>query len=250
MVKGFIHSTESFGSADGPGVRFLIFVSGCDMRCRYCHNVDTWKQKNADPMTADELLDKAERFKSYWGPKGGITVSGGEPLRQIDFLLELFTRAKARGINTCIDTALQPFTREEPFFSKFQKLMEVTDLLLCDIKHIDPDRHRELTGQPNDNILDCLTYLSEIGKPIWIRHVLVPGWTDDDGYLHRTADFIRKLSNVEKIEVLPYHSLGEYKWEQLGIPYTLKGTKSPTQERVLQAEAILRGEAGSPGQGN
>lgn len=244
MVKGYIHSTESFGSADGPGVRFLIFVSGCRMRCRYCHNVDTWEQKKDNAMTADELLDRAEHFRSYWGPKGGITVSGGEPLLQVDFLLELFTKAKARGINTCIDTALQPFTREEPFFSKFRKLMEVTDLLLVDIKHIDPEKHRQLCAQPNDNILDGIRYLSGIGKPVWIRHVLVPGWTDDDGFLHRTADFIRTLDNVQKIEVLPYHSLGEYKWEQLGIPYTLKGTKSPSQDRVRQAEAILRGEGG------
>ena len=242
MTEGYLHSTESFGSADGPGVRFLIFLSGCRMRCRYCHNPDTWKMKKDHPVTADQLLDQAERYKSYWGPKGGITVSGGEPLLQIDFLLELFTKAKERGINTCIDTALQPFTKEEPFFSKFRKLMDVTDLLLADIKHIDPARHRELTGQPNDNILDCLSYLSEIGKPVWIRHVLVPGWTDDDAWLHQTGAFIRTLRNVEKIEVLPYHSLGVYKWKQLGIPYTLEGTASPSAERVKEAEAILRGE--------
>ena len=126
MVEGYIHSTESFGSADGPGVRFLIFVSGCRMRCRYCHNADTWQMKKGTLMTADELLDQAERYRSYWGPKGGITVSGGEPLLQPDFLLELFTKAKARGINTCIDTALEPFTTQEPFFHTFERLMEVT----------------------------------------------------------------------------------------------------------------------------
>lgn len=240
MATGYIHSIESFGSADGPGVRFLIFLSGCNMRCRFCHNVDTWKMDMNDPRTPDELLDMAERYRSYWGPKGGITVSGGEPLLQIDFLLELFTKAKARGINTCIDTALQPFTREEPFFSEFEQLMKVTDLLLADIKHIDPVRHKELTGQPNDNIIDCFRYLSDIGKPIWIRHVLTPGWTDDDNYLHETAKFIATLKNVEKIEVLPYHSLGEYKWEELGIPYTLKGVRGPSRERVLEAEEILR----------
>lgn len=242
MAEGYIHSTESFGSADGPGVRFLVFVSGCRMRCRYCHNADTWQMKKGTLMTADELLDRAERYRSYWGPKGGITVSGGEPLLQPDFLLELFTKAKARGINTCIDTALEPFTTQEPFFHTFERLMEVTDLLLADIKQIDPERHEALTGKPNDNILACLEYLSGIGKPVWIRHVLVPGWTDDDGYLRRTAQFISTLHNVEKIEVLPYHSLGAYKWEELGIPYTLKGTVSPSPERVKEAEAILRGE--------
>ena len=242
MVEGYIHSTESFGSADGPGVRFLIFVSGCRMRCRYCHNADTWQMKKGTLMTADELLDQAERYRSYWRPKGGITVSGGEPLLQPDFLLDLFRKAKARGINTCIDTALEPFTTQEPFFHTFERLMEVTDLLLADIKQIDPKRHTALTGKPNDNILACLEYLSRIGKPVWIRHVLVPGWTDDDGYLRRTAQFISTLHNVEKIEVLPYHSLGAYKWEELGIPYTLKETASPSPERVKEAEAILRGE--------
>ena len=169
-MKGAIHSTESFGSVDGPGVRFLIFFQGCQMRCRYCHNPDSWKRETPDTqwLTADELLDMAERYKGYWGDEGGITVSGGEPLLQIDFLLELFIKAKQRGINTCIDTALQPFTREEPFFSKFQELMTVTDLLLCDIKHISNSQHKKLTGQPNDNILDALTYLSTIGKPVWM----------------------------------------------------------------------------------
>lgn len=245
MIQGAIHSTESFGSVDGPGVRFIIFLKGCKMRCRYCHNVDTWDPHSNDLRTADELLDQAERYRSYWGKEGGITVSGGEPLLQIDFLLDLFKKAKARGINTTIDTAGQPFTREEPFFSKFQELMQYTDLLLMDIKHIDPVEHRKLTGQPNDNIIDMFRYLSDIGKPIWIRHVLIPGITDDDGYLQRTRDFILTLRNVKKIEVLPYHSMGEYKWKEMGIPYSLEGTESPSAERVTNAERILCGERGA-----
>ena len=208
MIRGAIHSTESFGSVDGPGIRFLIFLKGCRMRCRYCHNVDTWDPRSNDLRTAEELLDQAERYRGYWGKEGGITVSGGEPLLQIDFLLDLFRKAKARGINTVIDTAGQPFTSEEPFFSKFRELMRYTDLLLMDIKHIDPAEHRKLTGQPNDRILAMFRYLSETGKPIWIRHVLVPGITDRDDYLRRTRDFIRTLRNVQKIEVLPYHSMG------------------------------------------
>ena len=239
-MRGRIHSTESFGSVDGPGVRYLIFLKGCNMRCLFCHNVDTWQKETSDLRTAEELLDKAERYHSYWGKEGGITVSGGEPLLQIDFLLDLFTKAKARGIHTCIDTAMQPFTREEPFFSKFEALMKVTDLLLVDIKHIDPQMHQKLTGVPNDNILDGFRYLSEIEKPIWVRHVLVPEWTDRDDYLMKTREFLDTLSNVKRVDVLPYHTLGVFKWKALGIPYRLEGIDPPSEERIENARKILR----------
>jgi len=229
-MVGRIHSLESFGSVDGPGIRYIIFLQGCDMRCRYCHNADTWKHEDEHNqlLEADELLDKAERYRSYWREEGGITVSGGEALLQIDFLLDLFKKAKERGINTTLDTSAQPFTRQEPFFSKFEELMKYTDLLLLDIKHIDPEEHKKLTGHSNENILDCARYLSDINKPIWIRHVLVPGITENDEYLRKTRAFIETLSNVQKIEVLPYHSLGQYKWEELGIPYTLKDVEAPS----------------------
>lgn len=241
-MQGLVHSTESFGSADGPGVRFLIFLKGCPMRCRYCHNPDTWAGEGGTMMDADALLDQAERYRSYWGPEGGITVSGGEALLQIGFLLDLFTRAKARGINTCLDSSLAPFTREEPFFSKFNQLMDVCDLVLADIKHIDPEKHKDLTGRDNANILDCLRYMSEIGEPMWIRHVLVPEITDVDEYLYRTREFIAQLKTVERVEVLPYHTLGVFKWDELGIPYTLKDVDPPAPERVEHATKILRGE--------
>lgn len=241
-MQGLVHSTESFGSADGPGVRFLIFLKGCPMRCRYCHNPDTWAGEGGTMMDADALLDQAERYRSYWGPKGGITVSGGEALLQIDFLLDLFTRAKARGINTCLDSSLAPFTRKEPFFSKFNQLMDVCDLVLADIKHIDPEKHKDLTGRDNANILDCLRYMSEVGEPMWIRHVLVPEITDVDEYLYRTREFIAQLKTVERVEVLPYHTLGVFKWDELGIPYTLKDVDPPAPERVEHATKILRGE--------
>ncbi|MBE5835459.1 MAG: pyruvate formate lyase-activating protein [Butyrivibrio sp.] len=243
-MVGRIHSLESFGSVDGPGIRYIIFLQGCDMRCRYCHNADTWKHEDEHNqlLEADELLDKAERYRSYWREEGGITVSGGEALLQIDFLLDLFKKAKERGINTTLDTSAQPFTRQEPFFSKFEELMKYTDLLLLDIKHIDPEEHKKLTGHSNENILDCARYLSDINKPIWIRHVLVPGITENDEYLRKTRAFIETLSNVQKIEVLPYHSLGQYKWEELGIPYTLKDVEAPSAESKEHAEKILRGE--------
>jgi pyruvate formate lyase activating enzyme len=240
MTTGYVHSLETFGSVDGPGVRYLIFLSGCSLRCQFCHNPDTWEKKSGTAYTADELLAKAVKYRAYWGKEGGITVSGGEPLLQIDFLLELFTKAKEMEIHTVIDTAGNPFTRKEPFFSKFEKLMSVTDLLLLDIKHIDEEQHKILTGQTNQNILDMARYLSDIGKPVWIRHVLVPERSDKDEYLDRLQDFLTTLKNVERVEVLPYHTLGEYKWDQLGISYPLKGIDPPTKERIRNAEERLR----------
>ena len=241
-MKGYIHQLESFGSVDGPGVRFIIFFAGCPLRCKYCHNPDTWDMMKGKQYTADELLDEAITCREYWGTKGGITVSGGEPLAQIDFLLELFTNAKERGINTCIDTAGGPFTREGEWFEKFKKLMEVTDILLMDIKHIDEEEHIKLTGRTGKNIIEMFRYLDEIKKPIWIRHVLVPGITDNDEYLLRTRDFIRTLSNVQRVEILPYHGLGAMKYKDLGIDYVLKDTESPSAERVANAKKILECE--------
>lgn len=238
-MKGYIHQLESFGSVDGPGVRFIIFFAGCPLRCKYCHNPDTWDMMKGKQYTADELLDEAITCREYWGTKGGITVSGGEPLAQIDFLLELFTKAKDRGINTCIDTAGGPFTREGEWFEKFKQLMNVTDVLLMDIKHINEEEHIKLTGHTGKNIIEMFRYLDEINKPVWIRHVLVPGITDNDGYLIQTRDFIRTLGNVQRVEVLPYHGLGAMKYKDLGIDYVLKDTNSPTAERVQNARKIL-----------
>ena len=240
MTKGFVHSVESFGSVDGPGIRFLIFLQGCPMRCQFCHNPDSWKTGIGEERTADELLDQAERFRAYWGDNGGITVSGGEALLQIDFLLELFEKAKQRGIGTCLDTSAQLFTRKSPFFEKFERLMELTDTVLLDIKHIDDEEHRTLTRHSNANILDCARYLSEIDKPVWIRHVLIPGITDKDEYLVRLRDFLSTLHNIERIEVLPYHTLGVYKYEKLGIDYPLKDVQPPEAERVANANDILQ----------
>lgn len=233
---GHIHSTESFGAADGPGVRFIVFMQGCHMRCRYCHNPDTWKMDGGDEVTADEILKRALRFKPYWGKDGGITISGGEPLLQIDFVIELFKKAKELGINTCIDTAGNPFTKEEPFFSKFEELMKYTDLLLLDLKEINPTRHKDLTGFDNSNIIEMAKYLSEINKPVWIRHVLVPEHSDFDEDLDALGDFIDTLSNVDRAEILPYHTLGKFKWENLGIPYTLESISPPSAERIENAK--------------
>lgn len=239
MQIGYIHSIETFGSVDGPGVRFIVFMQGCPMRCQYCHNPDSWKTRVGEQTTTDELLEKALRYRSYWGDKGGITVSGGEALMQMEFVTELFEKAHSMGINTCLDTSAQPFTRKSPWFDNFQKLMAVTDTILLDIKHIDDEEHRKLTRFSNENILDCARYLSEIAKPVWIRHVLVPGITDVDAYLHRLHDFLSTLKNIERIDVLPYHTLGTFKYEKLGIEYPLADVPTPTKERVDNARKIL-----------
>ena len=209
QIKGLIHSTESFGSVDGPGVRFIIFVQGCPLRCQFCHNPDTWNMTDKNGATwrsADELLAQALRYRTYWKNGGGITVSGGEPLLQIDFLLDLFKKAKAKGIHTTIDTA---------------------------------GAHKELTGKTNKNILDMIRFLSDIKKPVWIRHVLVPERSDYDEYLNRLNDFIQTLDNVERVEILPYHTLGAYKWKELGLDYPLEGINPPSRERVENAKKIL-----------
>lgn len=239
-ITGRVHSIESFGSVDGPGVRFIAFLQGCNMRCAYCHNPDTWQCAGGEAYTPQQLLNKALRFKSYWKNGGGITISGGEPLLQLDFLLEFFRLAKENGVHTCLDTAGNPFTREEPFFSKFEQLMQVTDLLLLDLKQIDDEKHRRLTGCTNQNILDMARYLSDIGKPVWIRHVLVPTVTDDVDDLKKLAAFIDTLGNVERVEVLPYHTLGRFKWDNLRIPYRLDGISPPSAESVKQANEILQ----------
>ncbi|MGX8834617.1 pyruvate formate-lyase-activating protein [Amedibacillus sp. YH-ame6] len=237
-IMGSVHSFETFGSVDGPGVRFVIFLNGCKMRCQYCHNVDTWQMKELN-YTSDEVLAKALRYKSYWKKDGGITISGGEPLLQIDFITEIFKKAKEKGIHTTLDTCGQPFTREESFFFKLEELMKYTDLVLLDLKHIDAEKHRALTSQKNENILEFASYLDSIKKPIWIRHVLVPSINDDEDSLQRLSAFIKTLSNVERLEVLPYHTLGSYKWEELNIPYALKGIQPPTKEMIEKANKLL-----------
>lgn len=238
-MNGHIHSTESFGSVDGPGVRFVIFTAGCPMRCKFCHNPDTWNMENGELCDADSLISKALKYKAYWKQNGGITVSGGEPLMQIDFLCELFQKAKQKGINTALDTSGQPFSMDGAFLEKFDKLMENTDLVMLDIKHINDEEHKKLTGHTNKNILEMAQYLSNINKKVWIRHVLVPTINDDEKSLTALADFLSKLKNVEKVEVLPYHTLGVSKWKELGYSYPLEGIDAPGIENLENAKKIL-----------
>ena len=241
-MKGFIHSFESFGTVDGPGIRFVVFTQGCPLRCQYCHNPDTWGRQGEE-YDVETVAKKALKYKSYFADRGGVTVSGGEPLLQLDFLIELFTLLKQNGVRTAVDTSGACFDSSDPIQAeKYEKLLSVCDLFLLDIKHIDSEKHRALTGKGNENILAFAKYLSEKGKAIWIRHVLVPGITDVDADLEKLRLFLDELKTVEKVEVLPYHTLGEAKYERLGIPYPLKGVKPPEKERIENAKRILRRE--------
>lgn len=240
---GKIHSIESFGTVDGPGVRFVVFFQGCPMRCQYCHNPDTWRPEDGQEMSADEILDKMERNRSFYRT-GGITATGGEPMLQMEFLKELFSKAKAKGIHTCLDTSGIMFPGIESdngTLEQIDGLMEVTDLVMLDIKHVEDIAHRKLTGHGNGRILEFARYLDNISKPVWIRHVVVPGITFDKEALTGLGHFLKKLSNVEKLEVLPYHALGKVKYDNLGIDYVLKDTPQLTKTQAAEAEAIIRG---------
>lgn len=238
-MTGRIHSFESFGTVDGPGIRFVVFFQGCPLRCQYCHNPDTWANGGKE-YTAEEIITQALRYKNYFGDKGGVTATGGEPLVQIDFVTELFAKLKAKGVHTCVDTSGITFNpNSQESVEKHKKLLAVTDLFLLDIKHIDDEACKKLTGKSNANTLAFAKFLSENGKPMWIRQVLVPNITDGEESLQRTRAFIDSLKTVEKVEVLPYHTLGEVKYEKLGIDYPLKGVETPSKERVMQAKHIL-----------
>lgn len=232
---GYIHSIETFGTVDGPGVRFVVFFQGCPMRCQYCHNPDTWDMGDGKEKLVDEILEMFERNRSFY-KTGGITATGGEPMMQLDFLTELFTKAKAMGVHTCLDTSGFSFQENE----RIEKLMEVTDLVMLDIKHIDEEEHIELTGCSNHNILAFARYLDRIKKPVWIRHVVVPGITYQEEALKNFGAFLKTLSNVEKLEVLPYHTLGENKYENMGMEYPLKGVPQLSKEEAMEAERIIR----------
>ena len=240
ICKGRISATESFGSVDGPGIRFIVFVQGCRYRCQYCHNPETWEREGGYEATAQEIFRQAWRYRPYWKQTGGITVSGGEPLLQLAFVTELFRIAKAKGVNTVIDTAGEPFTYDKPFFSAFEELLPLTDLFLLDLKQIDDVKHRALTGVSNESALALAQFLSERGKRMWIRHVLVPGWTTGEDDLSRLSDFIASLKTVDRVEVLPYHAMALHKYEELRLPYRLGDTPAPTAEEIVRAEEILR----------
>ena len=243
-TKGKIHSIETFGLVDGPGVRYVLFLQGCHMRCQFCHNPETWTLEvgngvGVGEFTPEEALKKALRYKPYWGKDGGITISGGEPLLQIDFVTEFFRLAKQKGIHPTLDTSGNSFQNAPEYLEKFDKLLEVTDLFMLDIKEIDEEKHKKLTGHSNANILAMGDYISSHGTEMWVRHVLVPDLTDDEEGLHLLRMKIDEWDTVSKVEILPYHTLGLFKWKNLGIAYPLEGVRTPTKEEVEKAEKIL-----------
>lgn len=239
MSTGIIHSTESCGTVDGPGVRFVVFFKGCPMRCAYCHNPDTWSMEGGTEMTVDELLKEYETKKFFY-KSGGITATGGEPMVQIDFLTELFNEAHKRGIHTCLDTSGVTFRPDDPAnLMKVDKLLEVTDLVMLDIKHINPQEHLKLCKQPNDNILAFAKYLDKKGIQMWIRHVVVPHITLNKEYLYELGLFIGQLKMVKALDILPYHDMAKPKYEKLGMDYPLKDIEPATKEMAVAARKIV-----------
>ena len=238
-MKGYVHSFESFGTVDGPGVRFVVFLQGCPMRCLYCHNPDTW-QGGGTPYEANDVIKRMTRNLPFY-KTGGLTVSGGEPLLQIDFLIELFSLAKGEGVSTCLDTSGVIFDKKsDELLKKIDKLLSLCDLVMLDIKHIDKDEHIKLTGFSNENILDFAKYIDKKGIPLRVRHVIVPGITFKDEYLFSLGEFLAPFKHIEKIEVLPFHKLGEHKYESLGLPCPLKDTPQLTEGDAKRALEIIK----------
>lgn len=241
-MNGYIHSIETFGTVDGPGIRYVVFVQGCPMRCLYCHNPDTWQMNTGNQMSVEEILTDYEKYRPFL-KNGGLTVTGGEPLMQTDFLIELFENAKKREIHTCIDTSGIAYNEKNTsYIEKLDRLMKVTDLVMLDIKHIDPEEHQKLCSQPNEQILKFARYLEQKNIPVWIRHVVVPGITDKEIYLRQLGSFLGELRNLKALDVLPYHTMGAVKYENLGMEYPLKGIPPLDKSKAVEARNIILDE--------
>lgn len=241
-MTGYIHSKESFGTVDGPGIRYVLFMQGCPLRCLYCHNPDTWEIGTGEEITAEEVLSEFNKNRSFY-KNGGITVTGGEPLLQVDFLIDLFKKAKSEDIHTCIDTSGITYNpRNKESLDKLSELMQFTDLVMLDIKHINAEKHKALTGAANENILDFAKFLEEKNIPLWVRHIIVKGYTDNPDELIKLGEFIGKLKNLKALDVLPYHTMGVNKYKEMGIPYALEGVEAlPLPDAVKAKEYILQG---------
>ena len=234
-MKGRIHSFESLGAVDGPGIRFIIFMQGCHLKCKYCQNRDTWDLKGGIEYETDDVLEKILRYKNYITPNGGVTISGGEPLLQVDFLIELFEKLKKENIHTCIDTS-----GSVALTDKVKKLIDLTDLFLLDIKCINDDICKDLTGVSNKKELEFAKYLSDNNKKMWIRQVLIPQITDNENDLKELANYLKSLNGVEKFELLKYHDLGRFKWENLNLEYPLARYRTANEADVKRAKEIMQ----------
>ena len=238
-MDGYIHSLESFGTVDGPGIRLVVFLQGCPLRCLYCHNPDTWEKGKAEKKSVDDILREYDKNRNFY-KRGGITVTGGEPLLQLDFVTELFRKAKEQDIHTCLDTSGITFNKEnEGIKEGFDELMKYTDLVMLDIKHIDPEKHKALTGSDNRNVLSFADYLSEKGIPLWVRHVVVKGYTDDKEDLKRLGRHLAHLKNLKALDVLPYHTMGKNKYKELGLSYPLEGLEALTMQEAVKAKSYI-----------
>ena len=239
MITGRIHSTESFGTVDGPGVRFVVFFQGCPLRCKYCHNPDTWEFGIGTERTVDDILHEYDSYKEFL-KSGGITATGGEPLAQPEFLKELFKAAKEKGIHTCLDTSAGVYNPDS--HEKIDEALKYTDLVMLDIKHIDSAAHKELTGIGNERVLAFAQHLCDLGIPMWVRHVVVPGITDDENELFSLGKKLAEYKNLKALDILPYHDMAKPKYEYLGIPYPLGDTPPLTKKEAIRAkEIVIRG---------
>ena len=234
MIKGRVHSFDSFGTVDGPGIRFTVFMQGCPLRCKFCHNRDTWDTTLGKEYTPEEVINEAMKYKNYLIPSGGgITITGGEPLLQADFVREVFKLAKEVGLHTTLDTSGVIGTNIA------DKVLEYTDLVLLDIKEINNEKCRELTGMGSMKPIWFAKHLDKKGIPVWIRHVVIPGVNDDKEDLKQLGKFLNTIGNVEQLDLLPYHTLGVFKWEKLGVPYELEGIRQATDEDIKRAQSII-----------
>lgn len=234
--KGYIHSTESFGTVDGPGVRFVVFFQGCPMRCLYCHNPDTWKVGEGKMMTVEEILDAYKKNEVFY-KNGGITATGGEPLMQLDFLTELFREAKKQGIHTCLDTSGIMYRKERQ--QEFEKLFDVLDLVLLDFKHSNEEDHKNLTGLSQKHVLEFAGALEKAGVSMIVRHVVVPGITDQEEHLKNFGKLLAGFKNIRGLEILPYHTMGKVKYEKLGLSYPLEHIENMDAEKAREARNII-----------
>lgn len=232
-MKGYVHSIETFGTVDGPGIRYVIFLQGCPLRCKYCHNPDTWKTNVGKQYTVEEITEDIVKYRNFI-KSGGVTITGGEPLLQTDFVYEIAKFCKQHKIHIAIDTSgIIPL-------ETCKKAIDVVDLLLLDIKHIDPKKCLVLTGKTNERALEMLSYCEKIGRKVWIRHVVVPGYSDELSDIEALAKYLSKFTIIEKVEILPFHKMGEFKWDSLNIKYELKDTPPPAVELIKKIKEIFK----------